>query len=513
MDKGRGKRVKKSIVTTLLLQIVTLICGLIVPRILLGAYGSEAYGATTSIAQFLSYITLLEGGIGGVARAALYKPLAQKDTDQISIVVSELKHFFRIIAYITIGYAIILACCFKTISHLECYDWMTTFLLVLVIAISTFGQYFIGISYSALIQADQRIYLINALSILTTVINAIAVVVLVRIGSSLIFVKLISSMVFLVKPTAMWLYVRHRYGLEKNPKRDKNALAQRWTGLGQHIAFFIHSNTDVTILTVIDNLKSVSVYSVYHMVTQNIQNIVSSLCAGMESLFGDMIAKGETEKLKEALFTYENVISIACCTLFSTVYVMIIPFVRLYTKGLVDVNYIQPLFSFLITTAAFLHCLRVPYISTITAAGHFKQTRWGAYGEAIINMCLSIVLVWKFGLIGVAIGTVAANGFRMIYTIAYLSDHIVNRPIALFLKRSFINLLCASSISAVGFWVAGKMMIENYFHWILCAALCFLISLVITLLFNLLFYRESVGNIVTKISNILRNKTIGEKNA
>ena len=55
MFKGRSGRIKKSVITTLLLQIITLICGLIVPRLLLGAYGSEAYGATTSISQFLSH--------------------------------------------------------------------------------------------------------------------------------------------------------------------------------------------------------------------------------------------------------------------------------------------------------------------------------------------------------------------------------------------------------------------------------------------------------------------------
>ena len=113
MNKGRTNRVKKSVITTMFLQIITIICGLIAPRLILEAYGSEAHGATTSIAQFLSYITLLEGGIGAVGRAALYKPLAEKDTKRISVIVHELKHFFRIIAYISFGYTLILACLFQ----------------------------------------------------------------------------------------------------------------------------------------------------------------------------------------------------------------------------------------------------------------------------------------------------------------------------------------------------------------------------------------------------------------
>lgn len=58
---------KLNILTQLLNQLVTTACGILIPRILLAAYGSEAYGISASIAQFLSYITLFEGGIGGVA--------------------------------------------------------------------------------------------------------------------------------------------------------------------------------------------------------------------------------------------------------------------------------------------------------------------------------------------------------------------------------------------------------------------------------------------------------------
>ncbi len=491
MDNGRQKRVRNSVITTMMLYIVTFICGLVVPRALLGAYGSEAYGATMSISQFLSYITLLEGGIGGVARAALYKPLADQNRQRISTIVYELRRFFRVIAFISIGYAIVLACTFKLFSHIECYDWATTFWLVLVMAVSTFGQYFIGISYSALIQADQRVYLINLLSIVTTAVNALMVIALVKLNSSLVLVKLISSCVFLLKPMFMWLYVRKKYGLLKQPERDKNALSQRWTGLGQHVAYYIHSNTDIAVLTMLENLKSVSVYSVYHMVTQNIQSIVSAFCSGMEPLFGDLIARDEKENLNNTFSLYETITSIACSVLFSTVYVMIVPFVQLYTRGIEDVNYIQPLFAFLITTASIIYCLRVPYVSVITAAGHFRQTRWGAYGEAFLNLGISIILVWKLGLVGVAIGTVAAMCFRLIYSIVYLSKVILCREIGLFVKRAVVNISCIACIFLTCRALLQYVDIGNYLQWICCGAGVFVFGSILTTAANYIFYRET----------------------
>ncbi len=502
MDKGRKRRLKRNVITSLVLQIATLICGLIVPRAILGAYGSEGYGATTSIAQFLSYITLLEGGIGGVARAALYKPLAEKDTYRVSTIVYELKRFFRIIAYISIGYTILLACSFKFLSHIEGFDWAGSFFLVLAMAVSTFGQYFIGISYSALIQADQKVYLINTLSIITTIVNAIFVVALIHLGSGLLVVKLVSSCVFLIKPVVLWLYVQKKYKLINKPERDPGALSQRWTGLGQHIAYYIHSNTDVTVLTLLENLKAVSIYSVHNMITHNIQNVITALCSGMEPLFGDMIARNERSKLDETFTLYEMITSFACSILFSTVCVMIVPFVRIYTSGIKDANYYQPLFAILLTSAATIYCLRLPYSSAISAAGHFKQTRWGAYGEAIINISISVLLVWNMGLIGVAIGTIAAIGFRTIYSVIYLTNNIIFRPITVFVKRALVNVVCIISICLIGFTIIHDIEITNYIQWMGYSVGIIAIGTVITLGVNICIYPKMTIRLLRTVRKI-----------
>ena len=101
--------VKKNIITSLLCQIITIIYGLLVPRLILGAFGSEVNGLVSSVSQFLNYITLLEGGLSGVIMAALYKPLAEKDTKRVSAIINATNQFFRRIALIFIGYMLIVA--------------------------------------------------------------------------------------------------------------------------------------------------------------------------------------------------------------------------------------------------------------------------------------------------------------------------------------------------------------------------------------------------------------------
>ena len=80
MQDKRSRRAKLNMVTTLMRQVLATVCGIVIPRVMIGAFGSVVYGATVSIAQFLSYISLLEGGIGRVTRGALYKPLAERDS-------------------------------------------------------------------------------------------------------------------------------------------------------------------------------------------------------------------------------------------------------------------------------------------------------------------------------------------------------------------------------------------------------------------------------------------------
>lgn len=500
IKKQRVQKAKQNILTALISQIVVLLCGIVVPRLMIGAFGSEAYGATSSIAQFLAYITLLEGGIGGVARAVLYKPLAQKDMDTIGAVMEEIRAFFRIIAWIFAGYVLFLACNFQTLSHVEGMDWLTTFFLVLVISISTFGQYFVGISNSILLQAAQQTYITNMVSICATIINALSTVVLIVLDSDLITVKLVSSCIFFMRPVVLWLYVRKHYPMGKKQSANRRTyLTQKWTGLGQHIAYFLHSNTDIAVLTILADLRTVAVYSVYNMIISHIQNLAISFASGMEAVFGDMLVRDEKEKLQKTFQTYETILSVVSTVLFSTTAVLIVPFIKIYTAGITDANYIQPLFSILLVLTALSYCLRLPYHSLVIAAGHFKQTCVAAYGEAIMNIGFSVIFVSQFGLVGVTVATLAATWFRFLYYVIYLSRNILFRKIELFGKRFLINATAIVLNGIAGYGIVSIFVITNYFNWAICGVVTVTILSLLTLGVNMCFFREDCGSLIRKI--------------
>lgn len=499
MPDKRVNRAKKNIVVSLGCQIITMLCGIIVPRVMLGAFGSEVYGATTSITQFLSYIALLEGGVGGVARAVLYKPLADKDDSAISAIMAEIQKFSRIIALIFIAYTLVLAGSYRFIARAEYLDALSTFLLVMVISISTLAQYYIGISNSILLQAAQKSYVTNAVNIIGTVLNAVLVVILVALDCSVVMVKLASSMIYVLRPVALWMYVRRHYRLVRVKKVDTNYLKDKWAGLSQHIAFFLHSNTDVVILTCLANLKAVAVYSVYNMVVASIQNLTLSFVSGMEALFGDMLAKKEHKQLHATFGVYDMMISCVAVILFSVTAVMIVPFVRIYTMGITDANYEEPLFALLLILSALLYCVRMPYHAVVIAAGHFRQTKLAAYGEALINVGLSIVLVSRLGLVGVAIGTATATLFRLLYYVAYLSKQIFYRKVQLFVKRLLVNGGSFALAYGIGSSVIARIPMEGYGTWAAWVVLAAIIAGAVTAALNLIFYPQDCARLLTKI--------------
>lgn len=492
MLSTRSNRAKLNILVSLAGQLVTLLCGFVVPRIMIGAFGSEAYGATSSITQFLAYITLLEGGIGGVARAVLYKPLSDNDREAISAVVSELQRFFRVVAYIFLGYVLLLACSFSKISNTQVFDWGTTALLVIVISISTFAQYFIGITNSVLLQAAQKTYITTVVSIVATVANTILTVLLIYFRCSLLAVKLVSSGIFVLRPLALHFYVKRTFTLTKVKTRNTKLLEQKWTGLGQHIAFFLHSNTDIMILTVFADLSKVAVYSVYYMIVAHIQNLTTSFASGMEALFGELIAKNEHDTLNRIFDKYETLISVVSVIMLSVTAVMIMPFVDIYTKGITDANYKEPIFAVILILASVLYCLRMPYHAVVIAAGHFKQTGSAAYGEAALNIGLSVILVSTFGLLGVALGTLFATAFRFVYYVWYLSKEIACRPLKLFAKRIFVNAVCFAGTMIFGNTFIVYFEIENYWIWACAGFVCTILATAITLGCNMVFYRKDL---------------------
>ena len=490
----RSKKAIINIISSLGLQVVTVVCGFIVPRLIIGTFGSSVNGLISSITQFLAYITLLESGFGPVVKSVLYKPIANKNKGEIEEILKSSQRFFRIISYVFIVY-IVLLCFILPIVVSNEFDTMFTISLVLIISISTFAEYYFGITYRLYLQAEQRTYVTSFIQIISLIINTILIVVLIRFGASIQIVKLVSAAIFIFRPILQNIYVRKKFNINLKDAKDGYKIKQKWDGLAQHIAAVVHNNTDAVVLTLFANTIEVSVYSVYLLIVIGVKNIIQALTGGVDASFGDMIAKGEMENLNKSFKTYEGfyftVASILCI---STLF-LILPFISVYTKGITDANYIRPVFAYLIVLAEFMWVIRLPYSSITLAAGHFKETRIGAWIEAFSNIIISVILVWNFGIIGVAIGTLIAMFIRTIEFMYHSSKYILDRSFLYTLKRLFVIAIEVCVVTLIVNLIPS-INITGYATWALQAVIVAVISAIVVVTINCIAYKDNVKNVL-----------------
>ena len=505
--KSRGQKAVMNTAVLGLYQLTHFICGLILPRYFLLYFGSEYTGISSSITQMLSFITILQFGIAGSTRFALYKTLANKDTRGTSGIVNATQSYMRKIAFCLLGYIVLLSVIYPYVAEtgISKFD---VFLLVLIIGVSSFSRYFFGITYQILLTADQRLYIYNGLATASTILNTILAVVLMKAGYNIHMVKLGSALIHVFTPILLALYVRKTYQIDRTVPQDKTALKSRWDVMWHSIANIVHNNTDLVVLTVLTNVKYVSVYTVHYLVVNGLFQIFSVFTNSLEAAFGNMFAKGEIKTAYRNLEQYEFFIGCFVSVVFSCALFLIVPFVQLYTAGVNDVNYTVPAFAALAVIAQMVMCVRQPYLTIVRAAGHYKQTRNGAIAEAVMNIVVSVVLVFFYGIIGVVVGTLVANLFRTLQFATYLRKNILNRPLR---KPLFIMAWIALNtgiVCVLSQFILKWITINSWITWVLAGAVGFSVALAVTVVSALIFYR---GQFFSAIGVAKRLLTRGKK--
>lgn len=368
--------------------------------------------------------------------------------------------------------------------------------MVVILSIGSFAQYYFGIVNSLLLAADQRGYIQYSTQIIAVMLNAVATILLINYGCGIHVVKMTTAMIYLIQPLVMHLYVRTHYSINKRIEYSGEPIKQKWNGIAQHIATIILTGTDNIVLTIFSTLSDVSIYSVYNKVVYGITQLMNALTSGIQSIFGELWAKNEKEKLFQYYALIEWMLHTVVTFIFGVTAILIVPFINVYTDGIIDANYNQPIFGVMLVMANAFSCYRIPYNLMILAAGHYKQTQNGFIISAGINVIVSIVAVKLCGLIGVVFGTLIAVLYQTMYMANYTARNLVNWPMKKTIKQFAIDMLTIILMYGITWNIQLGQL--SYISWILLAIQCSLISIIIVALVNLLFYKDRVFNIFRK---------------
>ncbi len=504
----RARKALINMSTSLIYQIIAIVCGLITPRLILSEFGSTYNGVISSATQFLAMIDMLTLGVAGATRVALYKTLANNDLYGTSRLMKALKKYMSKIGVCIIIYVAILCVIYPLVSHNDLTYGQSAWLIA-VVGIGIFADFFFGVSNSTLLRAAQAGYILDIMSIIKIVLNTICVAILIKADCSIYIVKLGSALVYFITPAILSLYIKKRFSLVSHCLPDNSGLRERKNVAVHTISNIVHNNTDIVILTLFTDAKVISVYTVYYLVIGKVKSMMQIITTGMEAAFGDMWIKGEIDALRKSFSVYEYMLFTFAIIAFSCVFTLILPFVAIYTHGVNDIDYIRPGLAILITITEAMFCIRQPYLNLVYATGSFKETKWGAVAEMIINMVLSVSLVILMGMEGVIIGTLAANIFRTVQFSVFVSKNILKRSISNVIKR-FIWLVATMTICVfIVIFIQKKFYFSlSWIGWFLEASIAFVASMMVAFGMSLLFYRKELEYLIeTGIRAIRRKNT------
>lgn len=436
----KNKKGIYNIIFGLLGQIIMICLGIVIPRLVLVQYGSEVNGLLNSVSQIFIYVSLLEAGVGTASIQALYRPIAENDRNKVNGILSATNQYYKktgtvyfiIVLFFSLTYPFIVN---SQLSNL------TIFCVVFLCGMTNVINFWFQGKFRLYLEAEGKNYILVSVNTCVYVLQSLIKVILLYFGASIICVQGVCFSIGLLQTIAIVLYIKKRYSwIDVNTEPDYKAIGQKKSVLIHKISSLIFSNTDMLILTVFCGLKTVSIYSMYNLIICYVNNLLGQVTSGFKYRLGQTYAIDKKEYMRlHNMYEVGNMLLVFSC--FTLVYVLILPFMRLYTEGVSDINYIDSKLPVLFVFIQLLANGRSSSNNLIDYAGHFKKTQMRAVIESIINLTVSLVGVYFVGMYGVLLGTIAALLYRANDMILYTHKYILNKSPVVTYRRWIISFL------------------------------------------------------------------------
>lgn len=485
-------------------QIVILVVGFITPRFMLKYYGSEINGLITSITQFITYFNLVEAGLSSASVFALYKPLAKADKRKISSIVVATQRFYILSGYIFLALIAGLAFIYPLRIKVSELNYWQIFVLVFILGFSGTLEFFTLGKYRALLTADQKLYVISISSILYMILNTVIVIASAMMRINIVIVKGIALSSILLRSVILYYYAKKHYSyIDYSAEPDNRALNKRWDALYLQILGAIHTGAPVVLATFFTDLKTVSVYSIYNMVMGGISGVVGVFISGLSSSFGDVIARGQKEVLQKAYQEFEFAYYSLITVIYSVSFILIMPFVQLYTRNIEDADYNIPLLGILFVINGFLYNLKTPQGMLVISAGHYKETKVQTTIQGSIAVIVGAIGAFKFGLMGILLGSIISNLYRTADLLFYVPRKITKLAIRTTVYRMLCSFIELGIIIIPFFFI--QIEIASYREWIKMAVILSAYAVLIVAGIGYLLNKNQFSGIIKRLLSMRKN--------
>lgn len=471
----------KNLSSGLFSQAIIILLKVIIPRITIISYGSDLNGLISTIGQIMAYLALLEAGIGQAARNALMKPISQNDEKGISYVASVADRYYkRFAAYYGIGVVLLALIC-PYIIRTEV-DKLTVTAIFAFEGLSGVLSFAKIQTISCVISASGRNYAINRINASSKIAGYIAKICMAYFGVNILILEAVYFVLTIAKVFLFQRYFKKHYSwvkIEDVPKTEK--LKDRNSYVLTEIAWTMFSATDAIVLSVFVSTKMASVYGIYNMVFGNINVLLGAVYASFSFTLGHTYHRDiKKYMILHDVFTSAFFGGMTC--LMCATYILILPFIQLYTAGISDVAYTYSSLPVLFALVQMISWSRYITGNLSGIAGYAKITGRISLIEAVTNIALSVILVRKYGIVGVLVATVLALPVKAIF-LTWLAEKKI-------LKRNPIKyiVILLSNYALFGVTVAISTRIHlgitDYKGFFFCGVIVFFCCMTASVLLN-----------------------------
>jgi O-antigen/teichoic acid export membrane protein len=485
-----------------------MLAGFAIPRVLLVHYGSEANGLVSSLGQFISAFNLVEAGLAGASVLALYAPLAARDGAAINGILSATHKLYLRAALAFSALILALAILYPWLEPTSALAPRSVALLVLALGAKSLIEFFAISKHRVFLTASQKLWVVSLASALTQVLNVALIAILARLGVGLVALFTAAIVPVLLRSLLITLYVRRTTpGLDFRAPPRMQALKKRWDVLYLQILGVVQRSAPIVLATLFTDLKAVSVYAVHNLVLLGINGVIGISVSGLSASFGDVIARGEHAVLRRVTREFEVAYYLLIALCFAVTAALITPFVRLYTAGIHDADYAQPLLGFLFALNGLLYNLKTPQGMLVISAGLYRETRVQSTVQALIIVVLGCVLTPRFGLTGLLLASILSNAYRDLDLLFFIPRNLTGLPV----RESALRMLQTLATAALIFVPCHLLALTpaTPLEWIRDAVLATLFAALVALAVNLLFQRELTLAVLARLKRAVGRRVGG----
>ena len=467
---SRKQRFVKNIFFSIFTKIIIFVLGIIIPRLVILSYGSEANGLLSATNNIFTYIALIQAGIGTASVQALYKPITQDNKEKISEVIVATQNCFRKLLKWYFVAVLIFACVYPLVVRTTLSFWVI-FGVIFVQGISHVLTYGFASTVCQLLAADGKDYVSQIVQLVVFCLNSVLKIALLLLGANLVVLQVAYLIVNVIQIVIYRIYVKRNYPwLNWEAIPDNLALGNRKRYMLNGVSWTVFNSTDTLLISIICGLKYSSIYAVYNLVFANLNTIIAMIYSSSYFVLGQTYHEDKNKyiKLHDGLESLVSAVSFACLTI---AYVLILPFISLYTRGISDIQYVDSYLPILFCCVQLLSNCRLFSGNLINVCNRPDLTNKASVIETTMNLVLSVILAFLLGVHGVLIATV----------------------VALFYKTNFIIVVSNKKLLNRSAWKTYKILGTNFLLFFIAVIICTKITIKATSYFNLLIYAIIVG--------------------